>query len=68
LWAVAAMQLIHKPLRDAIASAAIPKLHQDAESFDLQDLSNTAWSLAVRACNDWPLIHAISASSRPKLS
>mmetsp|Transcript_41601 Transcript_41601/g.129421 ORF Transcript_41601/g.129421 Transcript_41601/m.129421 type:complete len:360 (-) Transcript_41601:53-1132(-) len=49
---------------DAIASAALPKIG----SFSSQDLANTSWAFASCGVSHGPLMDAIAASARRKIS
>lgn len=62
-WSDAPLAYVNKPLSDATAAAAIPRLSEVAG----QVIANSAWSCSTCSMRH-PLNNAISAAAIPRLS
>jgi len=60
VWAFAFLNILHLPLREAIASSSLPKISE----LRPQVLSNTAWACATLSFVHSPLLNAIAAEAR----
>merc|ERR1712217_687734 len=58
-WALATLELAHRPLRTSIAAEALRKITE----FDVTNSARTAWALAELRYRDYPLRDAIAAKS-----
>jgi len=62
-WSDSTFHERHRPLRDSIASSAIPRITE----YTAQNIANTAWAVSVFGYHNQPLRDALAASSRRPL-